>query len=524
MTFLKVLLCLFAAQFAVANVHAQGSAANIATPTSTTLPFGFIQDFRAARLDNDSRTDIVLAGGSLRVFLQSSTGTFSSTPNYNLTSSSAVAVAVGDMDGDAIPDLVHLAFNHVMWVYLGGGATPYAMSIDTPMPTIQSTPADFCGLALGDINHDGLLDAVFNAKEIGVAIGDGTGGFSSSYAITGIINTNNPSQVVLIDMNGDGHLDIVSGEEGSPSPSALVFLGNGAGNFTAKPPVLTTGFQLIRGLAGADFDLDGDPDIVSATEYAGADVYTNNSLGVLGSPVNYDLSPANDEAHSVDVADLNEDGTSDVVIGALINSIGKVVEMVNDGKGLFVNTTTTVLTGSGNPTRVYVKTAQYDNSDSHPDIFFTSSGWQVPPPLPMIGYALNGLPPTTVNPWKDLGYSLTATTTPQLVGAGWVEAGYPWTLTLSNAIPGPTGAVWVFASMSENSPPPPFKGGSLVPDVSTGWFFIQLVGPPNANGAKVVAIAPQTGLPPATPFVFQFWCVDAAGIAGFSASNAVRVH
>ncbi len=72
----------------------------------------------------------------------------------------------------------------------------------------------------------------------------------------------NPHSVALADFNLDGNLDIVTANSGGNTVTVL--LGNGTGGFTAaagSPFAVGTNPQSV---AVADFNGDGNPDIVTA--------------------------------------------------------------------------------------------------------------------------------------------------------------------------------------------------------------------------------------------------------------------
>ncbi|MHC5209227.1 MAG: hypothetical protein ACYTG2_00740 [Planctomycetota bacterium] len=118
------------------------------------------------------------------------------------------------------------------------------------------------------------------------------------------------------------------------------------------------------------------------------------------------------------------------------------------------------------------------------------------------------------DPWTDLGFALAGTHgLPSLDGTGTLVGGTPLSLDLTNAVASSTATL--FAGLSKLYAP--FKGGTLVPS-----FEIMILGLPTGTGSVSLGGTWPTGLPTGVSITFQFWIVDAAGPAGFSASNAVQ--
>jgi hypothetical protein len=120
------------------------------------------------------------------------------------------------------------------------------------------------------------------------------------------------------------------------------------------------------------------------------------------------------------------------------------------------------------------------------------------------------LPPT----WTDLGDGLAGSVgTPTLVGGGSLAAGTTLSVTLAGGAPGGTAALVLgFGVLGA-----PFKGGTLVPQPALLLHGLPLDG---AGSVALSGLVPG-GLPGGTTLVLQAWLADAAGPAGWAASNAV---
>jgi hypothetical protein len=118
-------------------------------------------------------------------------------------------------------------------------------------------------------------------------------------------------------------------------------------------------------------------------------------------------------------------------------------------------------------------------------------------------------------PWTELGGSLPGGAgTPTLAGQGLLQPGLPTKLTLEQA-PGSAATTLVIGLTQIDAP---FKGGVLVP--SADLIIAGLVTSPLGD---LVLLGPwPAGIPAGMSLMFQAWSIDAAGVQGWAASNAVQ--
>jgi VCBS repeat protein/FG-GAP repeat protein len=234
-------------------------------------------------------------------------------PEIYPTGRTPMAVAVGDFNGDGVPDLaVANAGNPQI-----GDDGNISILLGKGDGTFQSADNFVAGknpfsIAVGDFNGDGRLDVVVannGSGNVSVLLGNGDGTFRThvDYAIgTG------PDSVAVGDLNGDQKLDLAV--TAHPANIVSVLLGNGDGTF--QPHVdydIRAGNPLGDRNAVVIADLDGDGKFdVLASHAAGLSILLGNGDGTFQNAVDkfvaYDTSPAF-------VADLNEDGKLDVLAG-----------------------------------------------------------------------------------------------------------------------------------------------------------------------------------------------------------------
>ena len=122
------------------------------------------------------------------------------------------------------------------------------------------------GVAVGDIDGDGLPDVFLASVERPAALyhNDGNFHFSDVTASSGLhLPSSGTLSAAFADVNGDGNLDLVVGALGGPLE---LWLGDGHGHFTdATAGSGLVGGYAVTGLTFADVDGDGDLDLYVAT-------------------------------------------------------------------------------------------------------------------------------------------------------------------------------------------------------------------------------------------------------------------
>ena len=95
------------------------------------------------------------------------------------------------------------------------------------------------------------------------------------------------------DFDGDGDLDLATGNEGGPN---MLYLNDGAGGF-GDSQNFGTGHDPTVSVAWGDFDGDGDLDLAVGNSGEQSMVYVNDGSGRLGDVVNF--GGANDYTHAL---------------------------------------------------------------------------------------------------------------------------------------------------------------------------------------------------------------------------------
>ena len=249
------------------------------------------------------------------------------------------AFAVGDFNGDGIPDLAVLfdgsfGGSGSIQIFLGNGDGTF-----TSVTSTYTTGISPGGILVGDFNHDGNADLAImysgggqNAAGVTLLLGNGDGTFQSA---AGISNVNYPNSLLTGDFNGDGVPDLafasitVNASTNTYTYSITAYLSNGDGSFSpasAFPFTSSSGqFQMVA----ADFDGDGIPDLAVYGGTNGPAILHGNGDGTFTQGTTLSVSSAS--YSQVYVGDFNGDGIADLV--SFSTTSGPKSFLVMEGKG-----------------------------------------------------------------------------------------------------------------------------------------------------------------------------------------------
>src|SRR5207245_134266 len=175
------------------------------------------------------------------------------------------------------------------------------------------------GVAIGDIDNDGLPDIFFSGNMVSsrLYLNKGNMRFEDITQAAGVGTKRWATGASMVDINNDGYLDIyvsVSGPEWSNGTDRanLLFINNGNRTFTeaaAQYGIADSGFP-----THADVNGDGRPEIYVSNDVAPNDVlYINNGDGTFTDKAARWLKHTSLAGMGVDVADFNNDGWPDIV-------------------------------------------------------------------------------------------------------------------------------------------------------------------------------------------------------------------
>lgn len=306
-----------------------------------------------ADFNRDGNTDLVATAcgdancsttGSVFVLLGEGNGKFTKGGKFvaGPPGTDAIALTTGDFNRDAAPDLIVInnAIDEFGTVSVllgdesGGLLPPVSYGVGGAVPVWP---------AVADFNRDGNLDlaiSVTTTDSVAVLLGNGDGTFQPAvnYSVGGA-----PQGIATADVNRDGSPDIVSADECGDDPecrdgTVSVLLGKGDGTFQPRLVFAEGIFPL--SIAVADFDGDDQPDLAIANP-CGTDEACS-SLGTVGimlgngdgtfQPV-VNYPTTSFLTARVEVGKFNHDGHSDVV--ALNVQYSNITVLTGNGDGTF---------------------------------------------------------------------------------------------------------------------------------------------------------------------------------------------
>jgi VCBS repeat-containing protein len=315
----------------------------------------------ASDLDADGILDLAFAENSsdtIGVMLGNGDGTFQSRTAYS-TGHRPLAVAAQDLDGDHDVDLIVTNYSSpgTLSFLRGNGDGTFQ-----PQSFLQTGGSGYPDqVVIADMNHDSHPDILASNNDgyggISVLLSDGAGGFLPHQDFGAGLS---PTGLSVGDLNGDGILDAVVSNYFSNDVTVLIGRSDGsfnqAGNLSAAGPELN---RLV------DLNGDAELDLVFAN-------YNSSSLsvrmgvgdGTFGPEASYAVGA---NPIGLEVGDITGDGLLDVVTSNV--GSGEISLLAGDGHGAFGPAETI---GRG-PVSGYLSLGHFDGNGSI-DVAFTNQG------------------------------------------------------------------------------------------------------------------------------------------------------
>ncbi len=274
-------------------------------------------------VDNDGDLDLLTINqGPTRVWINDGAGSFTwDAQAFDQTPVDGQTGVLGDVDGDGDLDFVWTRdFIREVRLFRNDGSGSFAFA--GALPTVLSIGDVTTSLV--DLDGDSDLDVLSTGFATNVLINDGQGGFVDETATRWTIPFALNSRGIVADVNGDGFVDAVLGDD----LSSLVALNDGNGVFSEAPNALPNGAGVTKRSDLGDIDGDGDLDLFAAGT---GKMFRNDGTGqfteIASAQVALEVTSALDSAGRF--VDVDGDGSIDLVLPASTRLL------LNDGTGEF---------------------------------------------------------------------------------------------------------------------------------------------------------------------------------------------
>ena len=245
------------------------------------LDFGSETSPALGDIDGDGDIDIITGNkidpaaadaGRLVVLLNDGTAArprFRIADTLRLTDAYHLAPALGDLDADGDPDLLIGTWNQGVLLFRNDGSAREPRWIADAAATIALPRGSHASPALGDVDQDGDLDLFLGQSSGGISVfrNDGTAQaprFTLVEEQLAGVRAGRRSSPVLVDVDGDGRLDLVVGRE---QPGAVVYRQTGSRSerrFVEDPTALLP-LPPLSSPRLADMNGDKTLDVISGT-------------------------------------------------------------------------------------------------------------------------------------------------------------------------------------------------------------------------------------------------------------------
>lgn len=331
------------------------------------FPGVFTHGAAYADLDKDGRIDVVVASGTgqdvrtpIKIMMNTGSG-FADQTGTRLSNAQpglihARKALVGDYNGDTWPDVFIVGHGYDqppfpgeyphLFLSNGNGTLRYDASL-------QAHVGFHHAAASGDIDHNGSIDImVVQQGTPFFLINDGAGHFTKDSArMPADVLYKNFFTGEMIDVDRDGHLDLLLGGHEFEAAYTTIYWGDESGAYSASrktvlPEIIGKG--IVMDFAAEDIDRDGDRDLV-IDRTGSSPFYSGRLLQILRQAAPRQFVDETGARITMDttqgwidflrVQDVNGDQHPDIFLDNANDQYNTQYAWTNNGSGVFANYT-----------------------------------------------------------------------------------------------------------------------------------------------------------------------------------------
>lgn len=278
------------------------------------------RDIISLDLNGDGDLDLVVASygtsGGVHWYENLGGGSFGAATAIGAFADGATGACAGDLDGDGDLDILSSSGSYasgaqeVAWFENLGGGTFGAKQLILSHALV----AESYSVLASDFDGDGDLD-VFVPGIMSWVENSGSGVFGVPQLINS--SASEAEAAYISDLNGDGHDDLLlSHTLSTPTNFIAWHAGDGTGSFGAENVLLNMGMGVSHSVLAVDLDNDGDLEVLATGDRLSDSVYWLENLGNSNfGQVLQIVTNTLERPWRVTAADFDNDGDQDLLTG-----------------------------------------------------------------------------------------------------------------------------------------------------------------------------------------------------------------